>query len=169
MLTARRDWIQRYMQENGMKPPTDIKKFYEQFEVEEPLTPEQEALRKLQEEEDAKAKKKKKDKKPPKKKKKKDGDEKPNIIMTGPSEIVQKYEEQFTLYKDTWYQKEETENYDQQYDEKMAKKEVMPQIEEEFKNAVDEMIKNELENMRLLRNIKKKKGKKKKNKKPKPP
>jgi len=29
MLTARRDWIQKYMQENGMKPPTDIKKFYE--------------------------------------------------------------------------------------------------------------------------------------------
>jgi hypothetical protein len=45
----------------------------------------------------------------------------------------------------------------------------MPQIEEEFKNAVDEMIKNELENMRLLRNIKKKKTKKKKTKKPKAP
>ena len=42
----------------------------------------------------------------------------------------------------------------------MAKAEVMPSIEEEFKSAVDEMIKNELENMRLLWNIKKKKPRK---------
>lgn len=47
MLTERREWIRKYMQENGMKPPTDLKKFYERFDVEEPLTPEQEALWKL--------------------------------------------------------------------------------------------------------------------------
>lgn len=47
MLTERREWIWKYMQENGMKPPTDLKKFYERFDVEEPLTPEQEALWKL--------------------------------------------------------------------------------------------------------------------------
>lgn len=41
----------------------------------------------------------------------------------------------------------------------------MPSIEEEFKKAVDEMIMNELDNMRLLRGIKKKKKKKKKAKK----
>jgi len=28
------------MQENGMKPPADLKKFYERFDVEPPLTPE---------------------------------------------------------------------------------------------------------------------------------
>jgi len=28
------------MQENGMKPPPDLKKFYERFDVEAPLTPE---------------------------------------------------------------------------------------------------------------------------------
>jgi hypothetical protein len=60
----------------------------------------------LEEEEEAKAKKKKKDKKAGgKKKKKKDDDDKPNIIMTGPSEIINKFEEQFSGYKDTWYQK----------------------------------------------------------------
>ena len=47
----------------------------------------------------------------------------------------------------------------------MAKTEVMPSIEDEFKKAVDEMIMNELDNMRLLRGIKKKKKKKKKPKK----
>ena len=30
-----------------MKPPADIKKFYERFDVEAPLTPEEEALKKL--------------------------------------------------------------------------------------------------------------------------
>ena len=53
-----------------MKPPPDLKKFYERFDVEAPLTPEQEALRKLEEEEAAKAKKKKKKPKPKGKKKK---------------------------------------------------------------------------------------------------
>jgi len=28
------------MQENGMKPPADLKKYYERFDVEAPLTPE---------------------------------------------------------------------------------------------------------------------------------
>jgi hypothetical protein len=32
----------------------------------------------------------------------------------------------------------------------MAKDEVMPSIEEEFKKCVDEMINNELDNMRML-------------------
>ena len=38
----------------------------------------------------------------------------------------------------------------------------MPSIEEQFKDAVDKMIANELDNMRLLRGIKKKKPKKRK-------
>jgi len=45
----------------------------------------------------------------------------------------------------------------------------MPSVEEEFKKCVDEMINNELDNMRLLRGIKKKKTKKKKAKKAKAP
>jgi hypothetical protein len=45
----------------------------------------------------------------------------------------------------------------------------MPSIEEEFKKCVDEMINNELDNMRMLWGIKKKKKKKKKAKKAKKP
>ncbi len=89
MLYEWREWIWQYMQENGMKPPPDLKKFYEWFDVEAPLTPEQEALRKLEEEEAAKAKKKKKKPKPKGKKKKKGGDDdKPNIVTVGPTEVV---------------------------------------------------------------------------------
>lgn len=50
----------------------------------------------------------------------------------------------------------------------MAKQEVMPSVEEEYKKEVDDLIKVELENMKLLAGIKskkkKKKGKKKKGK-----
>ena len=41
----------------------------------------------------------------------------------------------------------------------------MPQVEEEYKTQVDELIKIELENMKLLAGIKSKKKKKKKGKK----
>ena len=50
-------------------------------------------------------------------------------------------------------------------DPEMAKQEVMPILEEEFKKDVDSMIMMELENMELLSGAKKKKGKKKKGKK----
>lgn len=43
----------------------------------------------------------------------------------------------------------------------MTKQEVMPDVEEEFKVAVDDMIKAELENIKLLQGIKSKKKKKK--------
>ena len=46
----------------------------------------------------------------------------------------------------------------------MAKGEVMPFVEEEYKKDVDDAIKIELENMRLLAGIKGKKKKKKKGK-----
>jgi hypothetical protein len=51
----------------------------------------------------------------------------------------------------------------------MAKEDVMPAVQDEYKEQVDEMIKMELENMRIIAGIKakkkKKKGKKKKKKK----
>jgi len=67
--------------------------------------------------------------------------------------------------------RDETENYKQEHDVEMAKTEVMPSLEEEYKTQVDDMIKMELENMRMLSGVKakkkkgKKKGKKKKKKK----
>ena len=46
----------------------------------------------------------------------------------------------------------------------MAKKEVEPEIRKEYKEIVDQMIQVELENRRILKGVKKKKGKKKKKK-----
>jgi hypothetical protein len=64
--------------------------------------------------------------------------------------------------------RDETENYKQIHDLELAKQEVMPLLEEQFKADVDAMINMELENMRALfggGKKKKKKGKKKKKKK----
>ena len=46
---------------HASKPPDDIKKFYDRFKTEVPLSPEEEEARKLAEEEEAKSKGKKKD------------------------------------------------------------------------------------------------------------
>jgi hypothetical protein len=47
MLKERRDWIQEYKALHANKPPTDLKEFYERFNTETPLSPEEEELKKL--------------------------------------------------------------------------------------------------------------------------
>ena len=47
----------------------------------------------------------------------------------------------------------------------MAKEEVMPMVQDDYKEQVDELIKIELENMRIIAGIKAKKKKKSKKKK----
>ena len=84
---------------------------------------------------------------------------------------MQKFDEFYEDYNDVWANRDETENYQQQFDNDMAKDEVMPELQDEYKKEVDELIKIELENMRIIAGIKakkkkkKKKGKKKKKKK----
>lgn len=64
-----------------------------------------------------------------------------------------------------WAAKDESENYQQNFDVDMAKEEVMPDLIEEYKKDVDALIKIELENMRIIAGIKAKKKKKKSKKK----
>ena len=137
--------------------------------TETPLSPEDE---KNKDEEEAgggkkgKKEKKKEGKKGGKKGKKgKDGEEGgPTTINIGPSEIVQRFDEQYEDFNENWNQRDESENYKQEYDVGLTKEEVLPILEEEYKTQVDEMIKVELDNMRLLAGSKKKGGKKKKKK-----
>jgi len=70
MLKDRRDWINEYRQNHMGKIPDEIKPFYDRFNVEAPLSPEEEEAKRLADEEE-KGKKKKKEKKKEKKKKKK--------------------------------------------------------------------------------------------------
>jgi len=74
---------------------------------------------------------------------------------------------QYDDYNEDWANRDEGDNYKQEHDIVMTKEEVMPTLRQEYTTNVDEMIKMELENMRLLYGVKgkKKKTKKKKGKK----
>jgi len=93
MLKDRREWVNLFKQNNMNKTPDDIKPFYDRFNVEAPLSPEEEEAKRLEDEE-AKGKKKKKGEKKKKEKKKKgkkgkgDDDGAPAVIKIGTSEIV---------------------------------------------------------------------------------
>lgn len=51
----------------------------------------------------------------------------------GPTEVVQKFDVFYADYNEIWANRDETDNQEQNYDTEMAKEEVMPQVEEEFK------------------------------------
>jgi hypothetical protein len=101
MKKDRREWINEYKAMNLGKIPDDIKPFYDRFNTETPLSPEEEAAKKASEDEekDKKGKKKgekKKDGKKGKKGGKKGGDGDDGsaaIVKVGPSEVVQKFDE----------------------------------------------------------------------------
>jgi len=67
--------------------------------------------------------------------------------------------------KDWQNDRDETQNHQQEHDVMLARLEVMPLLEDEYKNTVDDMIRMELENMKMLSGLKQKKKKKKKSKK----
>jgi predicted HAD superfamily Cof-like phosphohydrolase len=54
MLKERRDWYTEDIQKKGGAIPTSLEDFYKRFDVEAPLTPEEEELKKQLEEEEAK-------------------------------------------------------------------------------------------------------------------
>ena len=163
MLKDRREWINMKMETENGKIPDDITKFYERFNTETPLSPEEEAQKKLEEEEAASKKKKKKGEKKKKKGKGKDEDEDPTkgAAKLGTTEVTRKFEDQYKEFNDDWVTRDETDNYKQEHDIDLARREVMPVIDKQYKEEVDEIIKIELENMKLIRGQKKKKGKKK--------
>ena len=168
MLKERRDWIQEEKALHAGKPPDGPEKFYERLNREEPLPPEEELLRKMEEEEASKKKDKKKEKKKEGKKKGKGGGdegEEKQVVKIGPTEVVQKFDEFYNEFNDTWANRDETDNHEQGFDKEMAREEVLPLVKKEYQTEVDAMIKMELENMRTLAGIKAKKKKKKKAKK----
>lgn len=130
MLKDRREWVTQFKQDN-CKLPDEIKPFYDRFNREAPLSPEEEEAKRLEEEE-AKDKKKKKEKKKEKKKKgkkgKKDDDDAAQIIKIGVSEVIQKFDEHYDDYNESWMNRDESENYKQQCDLEVAKTEVMPML-----------------------------------------
>lgn len=64
-----------------------------------------------------------------------------------------------------WAKREENNNFEQKHEVELAKQRIKPQVEEEIKEVVDEMIEVELDNARQRYGIKKPKKKKPKKKK----
>lgn len=169
MLKVRREWVNE-TKANTYKLPEDCKGFYEKKDADTPLSPDEEGK---EEEGDAKGKGDKKkggDKKEGKgkgKKKKGDAGGEAEIYKISLTEAVQKFDEIYEDFANDWGDRDERENYKQGHDVEMAKEEIMPVLEDEYKQMVDEMIKMELDNMRALQGGKagkKKKGGKKKKK-----
>jgi hypothetical protein len=122
MLKDRREWVLEKRQMNMGKIPDDIKPFYERFNVETPLSPEEQAAKDAEEEEGG-GKKKKKDKEKKKKKKKGDKDDGDDnaIAKIGPSEVVQRFDEHYLNFNNDWVSLDETDNYKQEHDVRLAK------------------------------------------------
>lgn len=167
MLKERRDWI---AEQKALfnKIPTNVDGFHNRFNEEPALTPEEEAARIAAAEEEAKAKKDKKKKKEKKKKGKKGKGEdksKEKTAFVGPNELVRKFDTFYEDYNQKWCNRNESDNYEQKYDELMVRDEVMPAVQKQLTEEVDNLIKQELENMIALSGAKKKKKKGKKKKK----
>ncbi|XP_004610952.2 dynein regulatory complex protein 11 [Sorex araneus] len=111
-----------------------------------------------EEEKKKKQKKKEKEKKPKKtqKEEKKDTKEKPKEEDAGwkmaPSGFLSSMQEGNNLYKDKWKDKDESENFLQGYDADMIKEEKRKEIEAEIRVQVDELMRQELKNLRLAVN-----------------
>ena len=120
--------------------------------METPLSPEEEEKKAAEAEEKSKKKGGKEKGKGKGKKGKGGGDDDEGgekLLKIGPTEVVQKFDEFYEDYSKDWANRDERDNKNQEYDRQMARDEVMPVVEKEFKEDVDNMIKMELENLKL--------------------
>ncbi|XP_052606417.1 dynein regulatory complex protein 11 isoform X2 [Peromyscus californicus insignis] len=129
-------------------------------------TPEQvieDILANQEEEEKLKKKKKKEEKeskpKKGKKAKEKKSNQKEKVVKEedeewkmSPSLFLQLMEEGNSLYKDTWMNKDESWNFPQDYDPEMIKEEKRKELEFEIRVQVDELMRQELRNLKLAVN-----------------
>ncbi|XP_023615341.1 IQ and AAA domain-containing protein 1 isoform X1 [Myotis lucifugus] len=123
-----------------------------------------------QEEEEKRRKEKKKEKKPVKKVKEKKvpkekSKEEDEQWKMSPSAFLQTMEEGNNIYKEIWKNKDESLNFLQNYDPEMIKEEKRKELESEIRVQVDELMRQELKNIKLAVNREKelpvKEGKKK--------
>ncbi|XP_039716147.1 dynein regulatory complex protein 11 isoform X1 [Pteropus medius] len=122
-----------------------------------------------EEEEKSKRKKKKKKEKKAKKKERKRTKEKKKEEDEGwkmsPSVFLHTIEEGNNMYKDMWKDKDESWNFLQDYDPELIKEEKRKELESEIRLQVDELMRQELKNLKLAVNREKellaKTGKKK--------
>lgn len=87
-------------------------------------------------------------------------------LELGPTAVVQQFVERINEYTQMWEGKDESNNFDQRHDVQLAQDSVFPIVEAELRAVVDDMMREELANLKILFEGSKK-GKKEKKKKPK--
>uniref|UniRef100_A0A8D2C102 AAA+ ATPase domain-containing protein n=3 Tax=Sus scrofa TaxID=9823 RepID=A0A8D2C102_PIG len=128
-------------------------------------------LESQEEEEKSKKKKKKKESKPEKEKEKKETKEKnkeeEEEWKMSPSVFLPTMEEGNNTYRDLWKNRDESWNFPQGYDPEMIKEVKRKEVESEIRMQVDELMRQELKNLKLAVNREKESAAKpgKKNKK----
>lgn len=136
-----------YFDKNFYKPPPSL----EEIQAQAALDAEAAASggAKKVKEKKAKKAKAKKDKKG-KKASKGDDSEKKKKDFGGPlTQVIDKFDQQYVMFNENWVNRDESENYKQQYDESLAKEEIKPVLKEQYKLEVDKLIRNELEIMKI--------------------
>jgi SpoVK/Ycf46/Vps4 family AAA+-type ATPase len=168
LLEERRQWILDRCQipdaKKQLKFPNEFDEFYQRFDKAEDEEEDPKAKGK-----DAKADKGKKDAKG---KKDKGGAAEEDAHETGPSQVVAQFVDRINEYTEMWENRDESNNFDQRHDVELARQLVTPIVEAELRAVVDDMMREELANLKqLFAEAKKKKGKgkPKKPKKPKAP
>eukprot|EP00927_Polykrikos_kofoidii_P073274 TRINITY_DN6931_c0_g2_i1.p1 TRINITY_DN6931_c0_g2~~TRINITY_DN6931_c0_g2_i1.p1 ORF type:complete len:859 (+),score=195.27 TRINITY_DN6931_c0_g2_i1:130-2706(+) len=173
LLEERRQWILDYSQqpEKGLKFPAEFDEFYQRFDKEEEVEDagkDAKGKGKDAKGKDAKGKDGKDGKKGKDAKGKVVEEEQPHDV--GPSAVVQQFVEHINQYSEMWENRDESENFDQRHDVELARKQVFPIVEAELRAVVDELMKEELANLKVLfAEAKKKKPNKGGKKGPKPP
>mmetsp|Transcript_44441 Transcript_44441/g.95827 ORF Transcript_44441/g.95827 Transcript_44441/m.95827 type:complete len:850 (-) Transcript_44441:163-2712(-) len=145
LLEERRQWIldcyQRY--DKQLKFPAEFDEFYKQFDPDE----EEPAADPKGKGKDAKGKD---DKAKKGKGGKKDADEEGEPHDAGPRAVVQQFVEHINQYTEKWENRDESNNFDQRHDIELARKNVYPIVETELRQLVDDQMREELANLKLL-------------------
>ncbi|XP_054334384.1 dynein regulatory complex protein 11 isoform X4 [Pongo pygmaeus] len=107
-----------------------------------------------EEEKNEKKKKKKKEKQPKNTKKQKKGTKEKNKEedekwKMSPSLFLPAMKEGCNAYKEIWMKKDESWNFSQDYDPELIKEEKRKEVESEIRIQVDELMRQELENLKL--------------------
>ena len=132
MIKERRKWITD-LKAMGAKVPEDVRGFYEKVNNNE--IGELVVTKKSDDAPKKKVDKKDKEKESKKQKKKADNsdDEKEASHKVNITEVVKKFDEQYDEFVETWADRDESKNFNQEYDIAMAKEELLPDIEAEYR------------------------------------
>merc|ERR1711881_495526 len=70
--------------------------------------------------------------------------------QAGTSALVQQFVEHINEYTEMWEERDESNNFEQKHDVELARKKVFPIVEAKLREVVDDIMKEELQNLKTL-------------------